>query len=409
MLRSDLGRNSARHRAIPRRAARAFGLLLMLACLSGAQAQNTRLRLGVMLAQSGPFAPAARSVENGFRLALAESGGRLGGREIEWVRGADFQDGEQAAEAVRRLLADKVDVVLGAGHSGVAEAVVRVTRAAGVPHLVPDAGLASLTGALCASNVFRTSFSNWQSGYAMGIELGRRAGVRSVATVAWHHAAGEEFVKGFRDGFLRGAGRVAQEFWVPFPATDFQGPLAAIAALRPGATFAVFAGAGAAKFITDYDRAGLRKTVPLVGSGFLTEGVLGSTGKAAEGIETVLHYGDGLQTPKNKAFSLAYAKAHQNAPDVHAVAGYDSAQLLAAGLRAVEGDASRRGALFAAMRRTPIDSPRGVWRLSASHNPVQDHYLRRAGGTENRVMGIAVRKLDDDPEAVAACAMKPLP
>ena len=112
-----------------------------------------------------------------------------------------------------------------------------------------------------------------------------------------------------------------------------------------------------------------------------------------------------METPKNKAFRLAYVKAFKQQPDLNAVAGYDSAYLLASGLKATRGDAARRAEIIAAIEKAPVDSPRGPWKLSRAHNPVQDHYLRRVLGTENRINGIAVRQLDDDPANSAACRM----
>ena len=52
-------------------------------------------------------------------------------------------------------------------------------------------------------------------------------------------------------------------------------------AIKPDAVFVFFAGAGAAKFIKDYNAAGLRRQIPLFGSGFLTDGVLDAVAKAA--------------------------------------------------------------------------------------------------------------------------------
>jgi len=367
---------------------------------------GARVRVGMMLPYSGTFALLGVAIENGFRLALREQGGRLGGREVDIVKVDDESDPAKATDNIHRLLTrEKVDVVLGTVHSGVAEAMVRVTREAGTLHIIPNAGLASVAGPLCAPNIFRTSFSNWQSGYAMGVEMAKRERVKNVATIAWRYAAGEESVKGFKEGFAKGGGKISRELWIPFPEVEFQVLLTEIAAARPDATYAFFAGAGAARFLKGYDQAGLKKTIPLVGPGFLTDGVLDAVGSAAEGVETTLHYGDGLETPKSKAFRLAYARMFRMQPDVYAVAGYDSAYLLAAGLKAAGGDMARRKEMIAAMEKASIDSPRGRWKLSRAHNPIQDHYLRKVVGTENRVTGIAVRQLDDDPAMMAACRM----
>ncbi len=57
------------------------------------------------------------------------------------------------------------------------------------------------------------------------------------------------------------------------------------------------------------------------------------------------------------------------------------------------------------MEKATIDSPRGKFTLSKAHNPVQDVYLRKVVGTENKYVGVAVKALDDDPAMVGACKM----
>ena len=145
----------------------------------------------------------------------------------------------------------------------------------------------------------------------------------------------------------------------------------------------------------DYAAAGLGKTIPLYGAGFLTDGTLEAQGDAAQGLLTTLHYADGLNNPKDKAFRLEYAKTYKLQPDVYAVQGYDAAQLLGAGLAAVKGDMSKRDPMYAAMAKARIDSPRGAFTLSKSHNPVQDIYLRKVEGKVNQVQGVAVKALAD--------------
>ena len=47
------------------------------------------------------------------------------------------------------------------------------------------------------------------------------------------------------------------------------------------------------------------------------------------------------------------------------------------------------------MEKVKIDSPRGPWTLSRAHNPVQNIYLRKVVGRENKVSGIAAKALED--------------
>ena len=47
------------------------------------------------------------------------------------------------------------------------------------------------------------------------------------------------------------------------------------------------------------------------------------------------------------------------------------------------------------MEKARIDSPRGTWTMSKAHNPIQDIYLRKVVGRENKVMRVAYRALAD--------------
>src|SRR5436305_873521 len=135
-------------------------------------------------------------------------------------------------------------------------------------------------------------------------------GVKNVVTLAWKYGAGEEATAGFSEGFIKAGGKSVRGLWVPFPNVEFQALLTEIASIKPDAVFVFFAGGGAAKFIKDYAAAGLRTKIPLFGSGFLTDGVLDAVEDAAQGLETTLHYGDGLQTKRDRDFRSAYYKAY---------------------------------------------------------------------------------------------------
>jgi branched-chain amino acid transport system substrate-binding protein len=149
------------------------------------------------------------------------------------------------------------------------------------------------------------------------------------------------------------------------------------------------------KFVKDYAAAGLKKSIPLYGAGFITDGTLEAQGADAEGIFTTLHYADSLGTPRDGAFRLAYAKTYKLQPDVYAIQGYDAAQMLGLGLAATKGDVKNFQAFDEAVRKARIDSPRGAFTLGKNHNPVQDIYLRQVVGKENKLVSIAAKALAD--------------
>ncbi|MBQ0932257.1 ABC transporter substrate-binding protein [Ideonella alba] len=362
---------------------------------ASAMAQGAKLKVGLMLPYTGTYAALGVAIENGFRLYLAEQGGKIGGREVEFSKVDDESDPAKATENVNKLIKrDGVDVLIGTVHSGVAMAMAKAAKDNNVLLIVPNAGADAVTGPMCGNNIYRSSFSNWQPGYATG-EVMAKKGIKKAVTITWKYAAGDESVKGFKEAFEKGGGSVVKELTLPFPNVEFQALLTEIAAIKPDAVYTFFAGGGAVKFVKDYDAAGLKKSIPLYGSGFLTDGTLEAQGASADGLFTALHYGDSLDNAKDKSFRLAYAKTYKLQPDVYAVQGYDAAQILGIGLNAVKGDVSKKAEFAAAVEKAKIDSPRGAFTLSKAHNPVQDMYLRQVVGKENKVVGIASKSLAD--------------
>ena len=367
-----------------------------------AKAQSGKLRVGLMLPYTGTFAQLGVAIENGFRLAINEQGGKLGGREIEYFKVDDESEPSKGIENANKLVQrDKVDVLVGTVHSGVQMGIHKVARDSGVLCLIPNAGVHMATRAQCAPNVFRTSFSNSQPTRALGAAMVAKGHKRAV-WITWKYAAGDEAFEGFKEGYLAAGGTIIKELGLPFPNVEFQALLTEIAALKPDAVACFFAGGASAKFMIDYAAAGLKDKIPLYGSGFLTEGMLDAAGPAAEGVMTTLHYGDSIETPRNKAFRLEYAKAFKMQPDVYAVQGYDTGLLLIHGANAVKGDLNNKPVLYKAMETVTIDSPRGKWTMSKSHNPIQDIYLRVVQNKENKVIGVAAKALADSG---AGCKM----
>jgi branched-chain amino acid transport system substrate-binding protein len=367
-----------------------------LGLAAAAQAQGgAPIKVGLMLPYTGTYASLGNMIENGFKLYVQEQGGKLAGREIQYFKVDDESDPSKGTDNVNKLIKrDQVDVLVGTVHSGVALAMAKAAKENNTLLIVPNAGADAITGPMCGPNIVRSSFSNWQPGYSAGVLTAQRGHKRTM-TITWNYAAGNEMVKGFTEAFEKGGGKVVKDLTVPFPNVEFQALLTEIAAQKPDAVFAFFAGGGAVKFVKDYAAAGLNKTIPLYGPGFLTDGTLEAQGAAAQGLLTTLHYADNLDTPRNNAFRKSFALTYKTNADVYAVQGYDAAQILAAGLNAAKGDLSKRDVITAAMRKTTVDSPRGKFTISAAGNPVQDMYVREAKGNNNEFKTVAVKALAD--------------
>ena len=93
-------------------------------------AQQAKLKVGLMLPYTGTYAALGNAITNGFKLAIEENGGKLGGREIEYFTVDDESDPAKAPDNANKLIKrDKVDVLVGTVHSGVALAMVEGRRA----------------------------------------------------------------------------------------------------------------------------------------------------------------------------------------------------------------------------------------------------------------------------------------
>jgi branched-chain amino acid transport system substrate-binding protein len=358
------------------------------------QARNQQpVKVGIMLPFSGTYAKLGEAIDHGFKLYVKQQGGELAGRKLKYYTiDAKADPSKATANANKLIKHNHVDVLVGPVHSGVAMAMAHVANETHTLMIDPNAGAMPITGPMCSMNFIRTSFNNWQPGYAMGVAAAKK-GWKTAMTITWNYTAGKNSVQGFVDGFTKRGGKIEKKLWVPFPKVQFQSLLTEIAAKKPDVVYTFFAGGGAVKFVKDWAAAGLKEKIPLVGAGFLTSGTLGAQGKAAEGILTTLHYADNLDNPKNKAFRKAFKAAYGKNADAYAVAGYDTAQVLAAGLEAVNGDVSKQKQMEQAMRDATVDSPRGKFTFTASGDPKENFYLRKVENGENEVVDIAVKNL----------------
>jgi branched-chain amino acid transport system substrate-binding protein len=358
-------------------------------------AQPAKVKVGILLPYTGTYASLGHNITDAQIMAVEEAGGMLGGRPVEWVKVDSEADPAKAANNTNKLISgEKVDFLTGPVHSGVAMAMVKIAREEGTITIVSNAGADAVTRQMCAANIFRTSFSNWQTCFPMGPEMMKR-GHKKTVSITWNYAAGHEMIGAFKEGYAKAGGQVMKEILIPFPNIEFQAHLTEIASLKPDAVFTFFSGGGAVKFMKDYDASGLKKSIPLFGAGFLTDGTLEAAGAAGEGIVTTLHYAESLDNPANKRFSAAFKAKTKRPADVFAVQGYDTGQLLIHAMKAVKGDVAAKKEIMAAMRSAKLDSPRGPLTFSKSQNPVQDIYLRQVKNGDNAVIGVAAKALAD--------------
>ncbi|MCB1761118.1 MAG: ABC transporter substrate-binding protein [Gammaproteobacteria bacterium] len=356
---------------------------------------SAKVKVGILLPYTGTYAKLGTNIKDALQLRIDEAGGKLGGREVEYINIDSEAKPPKAPELTNKLLKkEQVDFLVGPVHSVVGMAMVKLARNTGVIAVIPNAGANQLTDDLCAPNIFRTSFSSYQVGYPGGPAM-LEDGHKRVVLMYWNYGFGKQVTAAFRESFEAGGGTIVKDIPTPFPKVEFQAYLTELAAIKPDAVFTFYAGGGAVKFVKDYYAAGLNKSIPLYGAGFLTEGVTGAQGAAAEGVRSTLHYADSLDLPANHRFRAAFKSATAREADVYAVQGYDAGDLLVQGMAAVEGDVGARAEMIKAMESATIDSPRGKFTFSKAHNPIQSIYLREVVNGQNKVLRTVQASVED--------------
>jgi branched-chain amino acid transport system substrate-binding protein len=341
-------------------------------------------KIGVVYPQSGENVAFGTDLKRGWDLWLQQNRGMVGDYVADVVAVDEGTTPQAATAAVQKLLqTDKVDIVVGLVNNAAALAVIPLMVAAKKLLLVAGAGATDVTQKARSAYVWRTSYSDPQLAAPMGTQLAQSDARGGVYIVAPSDAQGTATVAGFQVAFESAGGRVVGTARLA-PGAATQRTITLIKAARPKATYCALAPADAVAFVKAYAQAGLPATIPLYGSGPLTEGsVLVQEGQAAAGVQSTLHYSDQLATPANQAFVAAYKAAYQVAPSCFSVHGYDTGRVLAKALgddvKLLDGDTLSdqmgKGANY--------DSPRGRWKFDAQ-SPLQHVYLRKvqdAGGT----------------------------
>lgn len=356
---------------------------------------SNEIKVGVMLPMSGIYAGPGQSALDGLSFALKGYAENPHENSIKVISLDTEAKPARAPELATSLLQQhKADFIVGPTHSGVAMGMIKVLRGQETVMIIPNAGSASATGPLCSPNIFRTSFSSWQPSYPMG-KIALDKGYKDAYLISWNYGMGRESLEAFEESFTAGGGNVVKKVLMPFPSTNFQPHISDIAAQDPDAVFVFFAGGGATKFVKDFDAMGLRGRIPLLGSGFLTEGTLEAQGEAADGVLTTLHYAEQLEMPKNQEFREAFNTEYGHYPDIYAVQGYDAGQAIINTINQLDGDVSDKQAVIKTMQNLTINSPRGDFTFSRAHNPIQNIYLREVKNGVNVVLSVAAEALED--------------
>ncbi len=336
------------------------------------------IKIGLVTATSGIFAPNGRDMINGFELALKEAGNKAAGRSIELIVEDDQGlPGPSLTKARKLVELDKVDMITGPLAASSGYVLRDYVDEQKIPALFPVVSSDDLTQRKTSPWIVRTGWTSSQPNHPFGEYAAKTLHYKRIATIAYDFAFGWETVEGFQDTFEQNGGRVVTHLWPPIGAPDYSPYLGRIQ--NVDAVYATFSGNDALRFLQQYRAFGLMGRIPLIGNGTLTdEHILFQENDLAKGIITPLHYSAALNTEQNRAFVRAYVRAYNRVPSYYSEACYTGMQVILKALAATGGRIEDRAAFVAAMRKVALpDAPRGPLRFDAYGAPIQNVYIRR--------------------------------
>lgn len=371
---------------------------------TGQAAAGEPVRIGVLLPYSGVYTALGENITRGLELYLEEIGYQAGGRTIEVYKEDDAANPEVGLTKARQLVErDRVHLLAGIVHSGVATALRDFVDSQQIPLVIANAGAAPLTRdpAQRSPYIFRVSFANGQYEWPLGPYAHDSLGYARVAVTAPDYSAGHEKANAFKAAFQKAGGQIVDEVYPPLDTADFGPFLQRLQQAQVDAVWAFFAGADAVRFVQQYNDFGLKDQFPVIGAGDLVdEAYLGQQGDAALDVVTSLHYTPQYDSPENQAFVQRFREKHGQVPNQFAYQGYLCARVIAEALNAVEGQVEDREAFLSALKQVQFTGPTGQFRFHPeTQNVVLTVFFRKverlADGSLGNVVLDKVEGIDD--------------
>jgi branched-chain amino acid transport system substrate-binding protein len=311
--------------------------------------------------------------------------------------GKDMLNGTEGTPATaltkaRKLVdQDRVHVLTGGLLASTGYALQPYVDGQRIPTTFPVIAADDLTQRKPARWIVRTGWTTSQPMHPFGDWVAKTLKYRRVVTIGMDYAFGWETVGGFQRSFEEAGGQVVQKIWTPLNTNDFA-PFLAQVRRDADAVLALFVGRLALQFVKQYEEAGLKGKLPLLGGGTTTdESVLPQMGDEAVGVVTPLHYSAALDTPQNQKFARAFEARAGKSASYYSEATYTGTRWIVEAIKAVGGKVEDREALLAALRKVEIrDAPRGPISVDRWGNPVQNIYVRRVERVGGRLQNTVI-------------------
>jgi ABC-type branched-subunit amino acid transport system substrate-binding protein len=365
------------------------------------------LRLGIVLPQSTRYPELPTQLLAGFETFMASSGDR-GGRSLQLLPIACGSGSRAALAAVEEAVkGGRVDLLAGLVDRNLASQIAPLLEVRGTPFVVCDMGADVVRKRRESPYLIRNSLGYWQSNFAMGQWTARNLGKRALIAVD-SLESGYDMVYAFRRAFEAQGGDIVdvRVTGLPDGSGHFSTVGDAVRSHRPDFVYAFYSGKRAESFLRFYDGEQLSRVAPLAGASMLTD-FAASSGLlpvGLEGVITISPWAADDESRENAALRSAYKKAHGGDVGPFAMLGYETAQRIAAGVAALDGNSADPARFAKALADVDFVGPRGAMvPLPGMSDVSTPAYIRRLTQSGNRLVNVITAQLPalELPPAVA--------
>ena len=342
-----------------------FGTMISSAALAD------DLKIGMVVTLSGPPAALGQQIVDGFKLALEEKGGMLGGQKVELI----IEDDELKADvallkATSLVEKDEVDFVVGTVFSNMLQAIFKPIVQSETFLISPNAGPSTFAGRNCNPYFFVTSYQNNQNAEVSGM-VANSEGYKNIFAMVPNYQAGRDNMDGFKQTF---SGEVSDEVFTPLGHQDFSAELARMSTSGADAVFTFMPGGMGVRLVNQFANAGLSDSMKFMSVFTTDETTLPGQKDAAVGFLAAGSWAPDLPGEANAAFVSAFEAKYGYIPGSYAMQAYDTANLIDSAVAKVE-NMDDKDAVRAALKAADFGSLRGDFAFNNNHYPVQDFHM----------------------------------
>ncbi len=342
-----------------------FLFVLVLAALfmgsvwaTPAHAAEKPIKIGVVLARTGPFASLVAYILDGMKLSFDQAGNKVAGKTFEVVY-EDEGPGDPAfvMDKLRKLVeSDKVDIVIGPFNSDLRLATLAYTSKKKIPSF---AVVCDDEGALKFPYAYAFNQTTFQEARPVGWYAFDQLKVKTVNAIGgdWH--AGHAFIEGFAQGFTKERkGKVISQQFPPIGTTDFS---SYIVAMKPADAIVLMSVPGdVAAFLSQAYQMGALKNTKVINIGQsilppmlkdLGPKLIGNTWQHAE-------YQPFYKGAANKKFNELYQAKFGHPAGSFEGSGYAAGMVVLEALRITKGDTDP-DKIHEAVKSIKMDTPLG--------------------------------------------------